>query len=415
MRTLITFLGKGRRDEGGYRPANYLFSGGTVRTTPYFGLALLDELRDTGRPVDHLVVLGTSSSIWGALLGGEMRDAELWCELSEREDRDAVDEDLLARVADDVGEAMKPRGVSKVSLRLIPFGRDEEEQMDILETMSSSVSPGDSLVMDVSHGFRHLPMLGILSGLFLKLQRDVRVGEVYYAALDMTTPPPESYTPVLRLDGLLRLGEWLAALGGYRRSGDYGVFAPLVEQADPETADLLCQTSFSEKILDTARARKKLKKARSRFAAIAAKDRVFRLVAPELDKMCAWAEQPRHYLRQLAAARAALEIGNYVRAASLGIEAIISARLAAHGGNAQGRAGREEMRKRLNEESRGDVTRLDGPQRLYVALREVRNALAHGSRPSRNDLGEQTALASEKNLRRYLRDRLDEAWRLMSS
>lgn len=416
MRTLITFLGKGSRDEkNGYRTADYRFDSGAVRTTPYFGLALLDELRESGGGIDRLVVLGTSSSIWGALLESEMRDPDLWCELAEKEEQGAVDEAILARAAEDARKAMKFRGVSEVLLRLIPFGRDEAEQMEILETVASTVSPGDSLVLDVSHGFRHLPMLGLLSALFLRLQRDVRIDGIYYAALEMTTPGPGGHTPVLRLDGLLRLGEWLVALGGYRHSGDYSVFAPMVEHADPETADLLRQTAFREKILDTGRARKKLKTARSRFADIAEKDPVFRLMAGELENTCAWAEEKKHHLRQLAAARAALDTGNYLRAAALGVESIISERLASTGRDPLGFSGRDDIRTQLNDESKGDIGGLTPPQRLYRSLRDVRNALAHGSRPRRNDCGQQKALGSEENLRRYLRERLDEAWERMTS
>jgi len=61
---LVTFLGKGRREDGGYRTARYRFAGGRERQTPYFGLALLEELAgQRGGPVDRLVVLGTVSVV----------------------------------------------------------------------------------------------------------------------------------------------------------------------------------------------------------------------------------------------------------------------------------------------------------------------------------------------------------------
>jgi len=59
--TLITFLGKGQKQDGGYRQATYQFPGGNQRTSPYFGLALLEELSTSNRP------RGSSSCAWHRL------------------------------------------------------------------------------------------------------------------------------------------------------------------------------------------------------------------------------------------------------------------------------------------------------------------------------------------------------------
>ena len=42
MTTLVTFLGKGKLQDGGYRKANYRFPDGTHQETSYFGLALAE-------------------------------------------------------------------------------------------------------------------------------------------------------------------------------------------------------------------------------------------------------------------------------------------------------------------------------------------------------------------------------------
>jgi CRISPR-associated Csx2 family protein len=64
MRTLVSFLGKGRLDPStGYQTATYRFEGGSERTSPYFGLALTEHLRP-----ERLVILGTSGSMWDVFI-----------------------------------------------------------------------------------------------------------------------------------------------------------------------------------------------------------------------------------------------------------------------------------------------------------------------------------------------------------
>ena len=59
-RKLITLLGKAQKG-GDYREANYLLDDQTYRTS-YFGLALDQHLQS-----DHLIILGTSGSMWDNL------------------------------------------------------------------------------------------------------------------------------------------------------------------------------------------------------------------------------------------------------------------------------------------------------------------------------------------------------------
>ncbi len=130
---LVTFLGKGLKAEGGYRTADYLFESGSLRTSTYIGLALLDELADSSNPVDHLLILGTSSSIWDALLAGEMKNSELWVELGERVEKEHVYENLLSRVAADVQNTMNQRGLARqVTMHIIPICESSANEGQII-------------------------------------------------------------------------------------------------------------------------------------------------------------------------------------------------------------------------------------------------------------------------------------------
>ena len=98
MNTLVTFLGRPRKSkDGGYDEATYRFPDGVDRKSAYFGLALAEHLSP-----DRVVLLGTPGSMWGVLVEslateGDEEDARLT--LLEAEEREAVTEDLLVRLA----------------------------------------------------------------------------------------------------------------------------------------------------------------------------------------------------------------------------------------------------------------------------------------------------------------------------
>lgn len=397
---LITFLGKGRRDGSGYERARYAFPGGGVRETPYFGLALLEELAAQSRPVDRLVVLGTGSSIWGALLEGRVGGETRW-ELGDAEQAGGVTAELLGRAAPAVAASLAAAGLAREAhLAVIPFGRDEAEQIQILHGMAQGVDEGDRVTIDVSHGFRHLPMLGLLSAFVLRSLKGAAVEGLYYAALEMRSA--EGLAPVLRLDGLLRVAGWGSALEVFRHTGDYGVFASLIEvEGAAAPAARLRAAAFLEKTQQIPGAKKELKQFRKGFEREAASKPVLGLFAPELLRRTAWTLEPSHPVRQLAAAEAALEAGDYVRAATLGLESLVSAHLPP-GSDPGDWTVREATRKKLNDRCQGirdcDAKSEEG---MFYQINLLRNALAHGTR-AKSRFGIDAVLADEEKLRSRL-------------
>lgn len=396
--TLITFLGKGQKHDGGYRQATYRFPGGNQRTSPYFGLALLEELSVSTAPVDHLLVLGTASSIWDALLSDEMRDSDLWIELSGRVEKGTVDDTLLSRVATDVQKTMLQRKLAeKVKLRTIPFARNDREQTAILQQMADCVNGGDLVSLDITHGFRSLPMLGLVSAMFLKQLKHAWIGGIYYGALEMAEA---GITPVVQLDGLLSLLEWLGAISAFRASGDYGVFATVVH--DDAAQQALRQAGFLEKTLQIAQARKYLRDANSRFAEIERHDPMFRLFADELRGFTSWTNENTFAARQLAAARNAIDTGEYARAAALAVESLISRNMPP-GKDPNNYKDRNDTKGKIEDACKGGGKGNDPFLDAYIELRDLRNALAHGTRPAFNTFNQQATLASEDALKSRLR------------
>ena len=382
--TLVTFLGKGREDKRrGYRSATYRFPDGTVQETPLFGFALAAYLE-----VDTLVILGTSGSQWGVLvenLVGEGREEDKILQLMEAEVASEVDQTML----DDVANLMSDVAGRGVLPRLIPFGKDADEQYRILETVANSV-PSGRVSFDVTHGFRHLGMVGFQAAFMLERARNLQVDRLWYGALDMTEG---GITPVLRLDGLIRAQRWVAALERFDATGDYGVFAPLLAEDGMarRKTDHLKRAAFHERNFNLKDAADSLR----RFLPALAHNLsgASGLFQGRLSERLAWIEEPALAAQQRKLAFQYLNRGDFVRAAVLGWEAYITFECTTHGRDPndftdKGRKGMvEELHKFFDAGMYPDWKR-----DAYRKLNAIRNALAHSSVPS------------DANIRRLLGD-----------
>jgi CRISPR-associated Csx2 family protein len=368
--TLVSFLGRARQDRStGYRTATYRFADGTERTTPFFGLALAQALRP-----ERLVLLGTAGSMWDVLvehLATAGQDEDVRLDLLEACTEQRVDADLLARITPLVQRAV---GLP-CSLHLIPYGRTEAEQAETLQVVAGAV-PRGRIAMDLTHGFRHLAALGLLSAFFLERTARLEMSGLYYGALDMTE---EGITPVLRLDGLLAIQRWIDAIERFDQNGDYALFAPLL-QADGVPADkasCLVEAAFFERTFNLADARRRIQTFLPVLGqGLAGASGLFR---KDLERRLAWARDGGLVDHQQRLARFYLGAGDHVRAAIFAFEAVITRECERSDLDPQDfQAGRVHAGDLLERALRRDEHQK--PVRdAYWMLKNLRNALAHGN------------------------------------
>lgn len=399
--TLVSFLGKSTGDPiTGYRNATYRFPDGHDHITPFFGLALAQDLNP-----DFMVILGTAGSMWDVLIEHLADDAEAEearLELMEAVRNATVDAALLQRV-----QPLAERLIARpLALRLIPYGRNDEEQAGILQAIADAV-PAGRVHIDLTHGFRHLAALGLLSAFFLERLAKLDVAGLYYGALDMTR---DGITPVLRLDGLLAIQRWIDALDRFDQNGDYGVFADLlVRDGFPEDkAKCLKKAAFFERTFNLRDAARQL----GTFlkALETGLPGVGYLFQKKLEERLSWMSGGSLQLQQARLARVYLARQDFVRAAVFAWEAIITSECARHGldlddyGEEGDRKQAEaQLRSRLQSEG---IRWKDSPQRR---IKDLRNSLAHGSPPA-DWAGElRQALAEPDRLRGMLESAIKES------
>ncbi|MBF0154080.1 MAG: TIGR02221 family CRISPR-associated protein [Magnetococcales bacterium] len=364
-RILISFLGKGREPGGNYRTATYSFEDGVI-TTPYFGLAMKEQVRP-----DRLVLLGTSGSMWDALFFDQAGQDGLDDHMHEL---DTLGTEVAeSRVGEERLHRLAPLLQRRLSIpcvpRIIPYGRDGEEQTEILSIMADEVRKGDTVVLDLTHGFRHLPMLGFLSALYLRNVMGVTIDGLYYGALDMTNP--EGVTPVLRLDGLLEIADWIGAVERYDQSGDYGVFASLLEDKGIPSGEVraMKDAAFHERIGNSSLASQKLTTF-SNWLKKTTLPRAAHLFRRPLEERIDWHKGKDRATKEQKLSDQYMERRDYLRAVIFGFESLVT---------------RKAMEQKTGDPADFEVrkeaaTVLRKARKEFSTLEYLRNALAHGVR-----------------------------------
>jgi len=361
---LITQLGRSNRNEGKYRSARYQFEDQSVSDPATFlGWVLLEKVAP-----ERLVIMGTNGSMWDNLFeldldfGDSLEEERL--ALQDACLNECVTQKQLDALQQPLAEKL---GIAEVHLQLISYCRNEKQQVALLKTMSKFVGQGDEVHLDVTHGFRHLPMLGMLSALYLRQTKQATIAKIYYGALDMTK---EGKTPVLDLTGLLKMADWVGALGRYDKDGDYGEFSELLGEGNEQ----LAEAAFFERTTNPVKAREKLSSWHSQKN-LESQSSIAKLFIPELEERVKWFKGKDRAAWEKSLAYEYLAKEDFVRAVMYAVESAISQEVIQKGGKLND----FEQRKQCSDAMRESV---DG----FKKLSRVRNAFAHGVNPDDNEI-----------------------------
>ncbi|MCS6997550.1 MAG: TIGR02221 family CRISPR-associated protein [Casimicrobiaceae bacterium] len=385
-RTLISFLGRVPKGEGGYRTTRYTFGDGS-RTEPvaFFGWPLQRRLA-----ARRMVVLGTAGSMWDHLTEGDLelgsaREADR-LRLIERTSQKSVEQDDLAALEPVLSERLG----CELRLRIIPYARTREEQMQVLAAMAAHVEAGDEVHLDVSHGFRHLPMLALLAALFLRRVRRARIEGIWYGSFD----PDTGQADVFELSALLGLADGLDALAQFEKDGDYGVFEPLLRAGgvDAQAIEPLRRAAYYENILNVGEATGQLRRARAALRPMTLSPELA-LLWPTIERRLAWLDEDRQFQKQTRLARQCFERRDYLRATLYAFEAVITRLCQREGVPITDFEAREQARQRYEAAFQGVRTE---ESLNYHLLKNLRNQVAHGTRGSTGEV--QQALLNEANM-----------------
>jgi len=378
--TLISFLGKSTLTKEGYRKANYQIDDKSYETS-YFGFALTEHIKPK-----KILLLGTAGSMWDVLIEAHAEDDDAEnrrLKLLDLAEKQQVDEKILLELTPIIEKHLN----CEVEMKIIPYARTTEEQIGILSSIAYSIPENESIIMDVTHGFRHLPMLGMLAAHYLERIKNAQVEGIYYGALEMTE---NNKTPVLNLKGLLQTMNWIQAITAYDASGNYGHFVEPLKQAGwtENECNNLHQAVFFERTTNIVKAKEKLSTINQ---ALDKRENSFlKLFGDELKKRLSWWKKDDRAAWESTLSKAYFDRRDYLRSSIFLQEACISNAL--HKNEQGSYNDREEVRKEMQSKDQ-----------IFKRLAHLRNSMAHGVKGQYKSKAEKP-LKTEQDLRSTLGD-----------
>lgn len=119
------------------------------------------------------------------------------------------------------------KAIPGVRLLDIPDGRSDEQFWLIFNTIAEAIPEGETVILDITHGFRSLPVLGLLALSFLRIAKNVTIEHVFYGALD-AREPGSNVVEVFDLAPFLTMFDWANATDRFLDTGDARKIAPLI-------------------------------------------------------------------------------------------------------------------------------------------------------------------------------------------
>lgn len=405
---LITFLGKGEKDGDFYSKEHYQFEDDTNDYEKnFFGLAVLEHLENQDNKADKLIVLGTPSSMWDTFFESEEEvESEYedeWIELaeaikenSEYPEDEEIEKEKISKYLTTLEKVVSDRESIDCKLRVIPYGDKQDKQIQILQKMAECVQDGDTVSLDITHGLRHLPMLVVLSAMYLEVVKNVTIAGIYYGAKDMGNRH-EGIAPALNLKVLLGIANWVGALKSFDKDGDYSVFADLLakDKLPKNATKHLKKAAFFERIFNVRQAGDELKEFQRgmppEWRGISS------LFSEKLRDHTNWYKKGNLYERQRDLAYSFLGKQDYPRAAIFAVEAFITHLCKHKNRNISDYHQRKATEydfldgKLGNSEKKAD----------FELLKKLRNTMAHSNMPTGDDVIK--AMKSTNNLETELR------------
>ena len=178
--------------------------------------------------------------------------AKLMCRNWSKEDRIVIFLTDLARERNwiDGGQDTGSRGLGAALRTLglqpsiedvrIKDGRDQQEIWENFDLILGEIKNGDSIVFDITHSFRYLPMLAIIVLNYAKVTRSVKIEKILYGNWEAREGDRAPIVDLTPFDTLL---DWTSSVDLFIKAGDSSRASQLLAQTpasiDPDATDHL--------------------------------------------------------------------------------------------------------------------------------------------------------------------------------
>ena len=255
--TLVSFIGK-----GAFKDRNLGSSGGYIKTK-YISNdpeALIHESSEVTFVTkalyefyhfDKIIIIGTKGSTWTEVASNfvplEFQQKSDYIELVkklETKDQNLTHEELVT-LAEICSKALKD-----VTFVFKLF--DDQDDFSLFNSIIESIEANDLITIDVTHGFRTIPMFCFSAIQYLTFVNNIEIKRVVYGKFEGV--PRDAPKPIINLSTMLTLNKWISSFAQYNKTNDLSNFSELLSNTkytSKPNLDLVAkldQISFNEKV-----------------------------------------------------------------------------------------------------------------------------------------------------------------------
>ena len=244
-KVIISFLGT-----GGYQDRNNK-SRGSYRKTMYsidnkvYECEFVTDALMQHYSAERIIYIGTLKSMWEVVFDTFVSepDANKWQQLAELVDeanfQTSIDNQQL------ITDNFKNTIITPIILK---YGlNDEENEFNIgrLFEIEQYLNNGDKLYLDVSHGFRSLPIVltSVLNFIIENSSKELTLEHISYGMFEVSHEM-DNISPIVNLNVVMDMNKTLKAAHEFKEYGNGYLFAELLENTDKSISSIL--ESFSE-------------------------------------------------------------------------------------------------------------------------------------------------------------------------
>ncbi len=390
---LISSIGVGRKQDGGYKKAKYKCEK-EVYETSFIADALNQHYN-----FDKFFFIGTKKSIWDEAyitFGGS--DKKYHEKLYEQQDSGQV-------TASDL-EPLEILLKNDSKTFLIDYGINDEQLWSNFENfleIANHIQDGDEIYLDITHSFRSLSLMSFVMTQFASSISDkkFKITKVLYGMFEYNNEN-NGITPIVDIKILLDIQEWIKAIDAIKKYSDFDPLVTLLKSEDIEedVKNAFIQLNNSLKMVNLSALEIFIKNASKKIKTISnSSNKIVQLLAPEIIKLVEELDKDIKSQFQYSLAKWFFKNKNYGLSYLALYEAIISKSCELKSYDVEDYNSREEAKRKLGNDKYGQYfyTKPDNPD-FKNSVSNIRNAIAHQSNDRKN-----YALEDIKRLKQHLK------------
>ncbi len=274
--------------------------------------------------IDKIIFIGTSGSMWDNLYlkyGGE--DENYMDKLTQLKKSGDLGRNDLSLFLDQVNLYLQSKGSQVFLLEYNSDNKTEEiwENFELLLQIKAYIGEGDEVYLDMTHGFRYLPILNIFMLESLKsLQPDrFTIKAILYGLY------AGDRSEIIDFKIFFDLLEWIKAINHFKHYADGWSLAKLLDKEDREASNVLVQFSNTFHIANMHALWGFMKDINTKLKKLQKSDsKIIQLLSDELEVLAQRFDQKRQSDFQFALAKWLYESKNYALSYIALYEAVIT-------------------------------------------------------------------------------------------